>query len=110
MIIPTAENDENSTARVRKVNCYQSFLYRIRHRQYYTPSGPHHVNDVTTNTTSNNNNTFVIEIPCSEMIRYNPSLYHDFVEKRILQNVLRYQEIFCTVIDQLLSEIGRAHV
>ena len=104
MVIPTADDDENPTARLRKVNCYRSLLRRIRHRQYYTtPTSPNDTH--TSSNNSSNNNTFVVEIPCSEMIRYNPSVYHDFVQTRILPNVLRYQEIFCTVLDRLLSEI-----
>ena len=106
MFIPTADHDDeeggrHSSMRLRKVNCYQQLLHRIRHRQYYTTTTNNNNNDAPHTTAA----TFVIEIPCMELIRYNPALYTDLVHDRIIPNAMRYHEIVCTVLDQLLAEI-----
>lgn len=80
----------------RRVPCYAPLLQRIKNRHYY-------IDKESTNNFSTSN-VFVIEIPLSELIAWDPLRGRDLAN-RVLVNTLRYIELFCTVIDSILDSM-----
>eukprot|EP00548_Thalassiothrix_antarctica_P012990 CAMPEP_0194173354 /NCGR_PEP_ID=MMETSP0154-20130528/7698_1 /TAXON_ID=1049557 /ORGANISM="Thalassiothrix antarctica, Strain L6-D1" /LENGTH=863 /DNA_ID=CAMNT_0038886385 /DNA_START=37 /DNA_END=2624 /DNA_ORIENTATION=+ len=92
----TSENDKNDpipnedeNAIICRVPCYPPLLQRIRDRDYLDPSNP---------------TDFLIEIPLSELISWNPAEGEALV-RRSIRNTLRYHQLFCHVLDQALEQM-----
>ncbi|KAI2492195.1 Chromosome maintenance protein [Fragilaria crotonensis] len=80
---PTAGNSN-----VRRVPCFLPLLQRIKDRNYPDPSNP----------------TFVVEVPLSEIVSWDSVRGGDLVQ-RVSKNTMRYQSIFCDVIDKTLENL-----
>jgi DNA replication licensing factor MCM7 len=72
---------------VRRVPCFPPLLQRIKDRHYY-PNAP--------------SNTFVVEIPLSELEAWDAVRGRDLAE-RATKNATRYHDIFCHCIDTALE-------
>jgi DNA replication licensing factor MCM7 len=82
-IIPTA-----GTNTVRRVPCYPPLLLRIKDRNYIDEANP----------------TFVVEIPLSEILAWDAVRGGDLAQ-RASKNSMRYQSLFCNVIDKTLENL-----
>ncbi len=74
---------------VRRVPCFPPLLQRIKDRHYY-PNAP--------------SNTFVVEIPLSELEAWDAVRGRDLAE-RATKNATRYHDIFCHCIDTALENL-----
>lgn len=83
------EEPSGGPHRVRTLPCYRSHLQRIRDRHFYEETGPH---------------TFVVEVPLDELVAWNSAQGADLAE-RAQNNTLRYQALFCNVVDEYLKSL-----
>ena len=72
---------------LRRVKCYGPHLQRIKNRQPY-----------------NSERTFLIEVPLSELVAWDAVNGLDLA-RRATDNAMRYQELFCKVIDSVLEQM-----
>jgi DNA replication licensing factor MCM7 len=81
MLEPTS-----GTISLHRVPCYPPLLQRIKDRHYFDES----------------NNTFVVEIPLSELGAWDATRGADLA-LRATKNTMRYHDLFCKVIDAVLQ-------
>lgn len=86
-LVPTAGNFN-----VRRGPCYPPLLQRIKDRNYPDPSNP----------------TFVVEIPLSEIVSWDAVRGGDLAQ-RATKNAMRYQAIFCEIIDKTLENLSTSN-
>ena len=72
---------------LRRVKCYGPHLQRIKNRQPY-----------------NNERTYLIEVPLSELVAWD-AVNGLALARRATVNAMRYQELFCKVIDSVLDQM-----
>jgi DNA replication licensing factor MCM7 len=82
MLEPTADGEN---IQVERVPCYPPLLQRIVDKDYMSDQAT----------------SFLIEVPLSEIVEWDGSRGKDLAE-RATSNTLRYHNIFCSVIDDLL--------
>jgi len=97
MLEPTAGSET-----VRRVPCYLPLLQRIKDRHYYDPGE-------NGNTGSSGSRTFVVEVPLDEIRAWKDVQGGDLAD-RVTKNTMRYQELFCTVIDKALDGLESSDV
>ena len=83
------EEPSSGPHRIKTVSCYRTHLQRIRDRHFYQETGPH---------------TFVVEVPLDELVAWNNVQGSDLAE-RAENNTLRYQALFCSVVDEYLKSM-----
>lgn len=81
MLEPTSDGAHN----LHRVPCYPPLLQRIKDRRYFDES-----------------KTFIVEIPLSELSDWDAIRGADLAE-RATKNTKRYQDLFCTAIDNVLK-------
>eukprot|EP00970_Alexandrium_tamarense_P019984 scaffold14699_cov179-Alexandrium_tamarense.AAC.2 len=79
---PTAEGKQL----LRRTSCFPPHLQRIKNRHPYTP----------------HQNTFIIEVPLSELAAWDAVRGMELAQ-RAIKNGMRYQELFCRVVDSILG-------
>ena len=106
MLEPTA--DGRGTA--MRTSCYQPLLQRVKDRHYFDRDElPHDHTSSPTDAAGERQDsaparTFVIEVPLSELSKWDKSRGLDLAA-RATRNTVRYQELFCRVIDEVLGEM-----
>eukprot|EP00804_Cyclotella_cryptica_P020614 CCRYP_003441-RA/>CCRYP_003441-RA protein AED:0.09 eAED:0.09 QI:12/1/0.66/1/1/1/3/138/902 len=70
---------------LRRTSCYPPHLQRIKNRHAYSSGG-----------------TFIIEVPLSELVAWDAVRGAELAH-RATKNGMRYQELFCRVIDSVLA-------
>jgi len=88
LLEPTAEGK----TLVRRVPCFVPHLQRIKNRQPY-----HNVEGL-----KDGSRTYLIEVPLSELVAWDAVRGSDLAQ-RASGNAMRYQELFCRVIDSILN-------
>ena len=89
----------NSDLLVERVPCYHPLLQRIVDRDYRAVDA----NNANANA-ANGTGAFLMEIPLSELVEWNATRGSDLAQ-RVSENTLRYQALFCSVVDQHLRAL-----
>ncbi len=76
----------DDTIRIERVPCYPPLLQRIVDKEYFSETAT----------------TFLIEVPLMELVEWDAIRGKDLAE-RAMSNGLRYHNLFCTAIDNLLA-------
>jgi DNA replicative helicase MCM subunit Mcm2 (Cdc46/Mcm family) len=90
--LPTAGNQHHLS--LRRIPAFRDHLQRIKDGRFY-------------NHTSEQQRVFLIEIPLSELVAWDAIRGADLAQ-RASRNTLRYQELFCTVLDETLANLVAA--
>ncbi|GKY97673.1 hypothetical protein MPSEU_000725600 [Mayamaea pseudoterrestris] len=98
MLNPTA----SATTGTRRELCYRQHLQRIKDRRYYESE---HLapSEAAAASSPFASNTFVVEVPLDELKNF--SIEGGDLAQRAANNTMRYQELFCNVIDQTLAQM-----
>eukprot|EP00956_Cyclotella_meneghiniana_P005384 scaffold6788_cov71-Cyclotella_meneghiniana.AAC.6 len=83
------EPTEEGKQLLRRTTCYPPHLQRIKNRHTYTSSG---------------SSTFIVEVPLSELVSWD-AVRGSELANRATKNGMRYQELFCKVIDSVLASM-----
>ena len=106
MLEPTADGRGTDM----RTSCYQPLLQRVKDRHYFDRDElPHDHTSSPTDAAGERQDsaparTFVIEVPLSELSKWDNSRGLDLAA-RATRNTVRYQELFCRVIDEVLGEM-----
>jgi DNA replicative helicase MCM subunit Mcm2 (Cdc46/Mcm family) len=106
MAIPVAAGGGS----MRRVPCYPPHLQRIKDRHFYPAAATNNDKNavVTSRTLSTaNSRTFIVEVPLSELIDWDPARGGDLV-KNVTHNTLRYHDVFSKVLDAHIARLDHS--
>jgi DNA replicative helicase MCM subunit Mcm2 (Cdc46/Mcm family) len=93
---------------VRRVPCYPPHLQRIKDRRFYPAAATTTANnDGAPHRAVASSRTFIVEVPLSELLDWDPVRGGDLV-KNVTNNTLRYHDVFCKVLDAHIARLNHS--